>query len=115
MDFEEVQIKKSGIGQFKDGLGVFATREFKKGAVVIKWNLKILTEEEYKKLPNYERENFCHRRQGIIYYYPDPERHVNRSKSPNVVADFEKEANIALCDIKKGEELSIPDTTEEDF
>jgi hypothetical protein len=50
-----------------------------------------------------------------VYYYPDPERHVNRSKNPNVAPDFEREANIALCDIKKGEELSILDSTKEDF
>jgi hypothetical protein len=67
MDFEDVQIKKSEIGQFQDGLGVFANKEFKKGEVVIKWNLKTLAEEEYKRLPEYERENFCHRRRGIIY------------------------------------------------
>lgn len=115
MDFRDIQIKKSGIGQFKDGLGAFAKRAFKKGEVVIKWNLSILTDEEYKKLSKYEQENFCHMRDNIIYYYPDPERHVNRSKNPNVVPDFEKEANIALCDIKKGEELSIPESIKEDF
>lgn len=115
MDFGDVLIKKSGIGQFKDGLGVFANRNFKKGERVIKWNLKILTQEEYRKLPEYEKNNFCHKRSGITYCYPDPERHVNRSKNPNVVPDFEQEANLALRDIKKGEELSISDSTEEDF
>jgi hypothetical protein len=115
VDFKDVQIKKSGIGQFEDGLGVFACRDFKKGEIVIKWNLKILTEEQYQKLSSYEKENFCHRRNGVRYYYPDPERHVNRFKDPNVVPDFEKEANIALRDIQEGEELSILDSTEEDF
>lgn len=51
----------------------------------------------------------------LIYSYPDPERYVNRSKNPYVAPDFEKEANIALCDIRKGEELSISATTQEDF
>lgn len=115
MDFGDVQIKKSEIGQFKDGLGAFVRREFKKDEVVIKWNLKSLTKEEYERLPEYERENFCHKRSGIIYYYPEPERHVNRSKNPNVAPDFQREADIALRDIKKGEELSILDTTEEDL
>ncbi len=54
-------------------------------------------------------------RNGIIYCYPDPERHVNRSSHPNVFADFEIEADIALRDIQKGEELSIPLSTQEDF
>jgi hypothetical protein len=110
-----VQLKKSGIGQFVDGLGVFAKRDFKAGEVVIKWNLKALTEQQYQDLPLYEKENFCHNREGIQWLYPDPERHVNRFKNPNVVPNFEMQANIALRDIKKGEELSIAEDTIEDF
>jgi hypothetical protein len=52
---------------------------------------------------------------SIHWLYPDPERHVNRSKNPNVLPNFEKQANIALRDIRKGEELSIADNTIEDF
>lgn len=43
MDFGDVFVKKSEIGQFEDNLGVFAQRDFRKGEVVIKWKLKILT------------------------------------------------------------------------
>lgn len=115
MDFGNVSIKKSKIGQFKDGLGVFANKNFEKDEIVIKWNLKTLTQEEYRILPEYEKNNFCHQRNGKIYYYPDPERHVNRSKNPNVIPDFEKEANLALRNIRTGEELSILDSMKEDF
>ncbi|MDX8430427.1 MAG: SET domain-containing protein [Candidatus Algichlamydia australiensis] len=115
MYFETVEVKTSEIGQFDDGLGVFACKNFKKGEVVIKWNLKVLTEREYNTLPEYEKKNFCHKREGSIFFYPDPERHVNRSDKPNVASDMEKEANIALCDIKKGDEISISATTVEDF
>lgn len=66
-------------------------------------------------LPLYEKENFCHKRKGVIYSYPEPERHVKRSPNPNVFPDFEKEANIALRGIEMGEELSILDSTKEDF
>lgn len=111
----DVEIKKSGIGQFKDGLGVFTKRKFKKGEVVIKWNAQVLTADEYDNLPEYEKNNFCHERNHTIYYYPDPGRHVNRSKSPNLVPDFEREADIAARDIQAGEELSIPASTIEDF
>ncbi len=114
-DFGDIQLKKSKIGQFEDGLGAFANRDYKKGEVVIKWNLMALSEEEYNQLPKYEKKNFCHQRDGIRWLYPDPERHVNRFKHPNVIPDFEKQANIALRDIKKGEELAIADTTIEDF
>ena len=111
----DVVIKKSGIGQFSDGFGAFANRNFRKGEVVIKWKLKILTEDEHRKLPEYDRENFTHKRDGIIHLYSEPERHVNKSKNPNVIPDFEKNADVALRDITKGEELSISITTVEDF
>ncbi len=87
-DFGEVLLKKSTIGQFDDGIGAFANRDFKKREVVIKWNLKILSEEEYKTLCEYERVNFCHQRGGVHLLYPDPERHVNRFHNPNVIPDF---------------------------
>ena len=111
----DVQVKKSTIGQFEDGLGVFANQKFKKGDVVIKWNLKTLNKEEFNNLSEYERKKFCHHRNGIIYLYPNPERHVNRSEHPNVIPDFNKEADVALRDIEIGEELSIPISFEEDF
>jgi hypothetical protein len=60
-DFDDVQLKKSNIGQFEDGLGVFANRDFKAGEIVIKWNLKTLTEQQHQNLPLYEKENFCHK------------------------------------------------------
>ena len=114
-DFGNVLLKESKIGQFDDRIGAFANRDFKKGEVVIKWDLKALSEDEYEKLPQYEKENFCHHRNGICWLYPDPERHVNRFSHPNVVPDFDKQTNIALRDIIKGEELSIADNTVEDF
>jgi hypothetical protein len=118
MDFGDIIIKKSRIGQFKDGLGAFAGRDFKKGEILIRWNLKILTNDEYHQLPEYEKNNFCHKRKGVLYFYPDPERHVNRSKDSglcNVVPDFEKQMDIAHRDIKRGEELVMLDSIEEDF
>lgn len=111
----DVEVRKSTIGQFKDGLGVFATKDFKKGEIVVQWNLQVLTHEAYGKLSEYEKNNFCHKREGVIYYYPIPERYVNRSDSSNVFPDFEKQADIALRDIKKGEELAIPATFMEDY
>lgn len=114
-NFGDILLKESKIGQFDDRIGAFANRDFKKGEVVIKWNLKALSEKEYEKFSLYEKDNFCHQRNGIRWLYPDPERHVNRFSRPNVAPDFEKQANIALRDIKKGEELTIADNTIEDF
>lgn len=82
---------------------------------MIQWHLKELTQEEFERLPKYEKDNFCHKRHGTIYLYPDPERHVNRSNDPNVFPDFKRDANIALRDIEKGEEISISSACQEDF
>lgn len=112
---EDVQIKESKIKQFPDGLGVFTKRDFKKGDIVIKWNVKTLTQEEYEKISEYERNYFTHIQNDKIIYYPDPERHVNRSDDPNVFPDFMKKADVALRDIINGEELSIPRDVKEDF
>jgi hypothetical protein len=116
MRFDGVTVKKSMLerSQFDDGLGVFADRDFQKGEVVIKWSLKIVTREQYEVLPEREKSQFTHKRDEIIYYYPEPERHVNRSKRPNAVPDFEKGADVALRVIRKGEEITIPDTARED-
>jgi len=114
-DFGDVEVRESNIKQFSDSLGVFAKKDFKKGDVVIQWRLKVITQEEYKRLPDEERQQFTHKRKNQIIFYPDPERHVNRYEYPNVYPDFEKEADIALRDIKKGEELSIPKDIKEDF
>lgn len=114
-NFGDILLKGSTIGQFDDRIGAFANRDFKKGEVVIKWHLKALSKVEYENLPEYEKVNFCHQRNGICWLYPDPERHVNRFRHPNVVSNFEKQANIALRDIKNGEELSIDEKTIEDF
>jgi predicted acetyltransferase len=110
-----IVIKQSNVRQFEDGLGCFAAKDFEKGEIVISWNLKTLSEREYNALPEYEKHNFTHLRNGIRYLYPIPERYVNRSSEPNVYPDFESQANIALRDIKTGEELLIAADTVEDF
>lgn len=116
MDFYDVEVKRSSLTkpQFKDKLGVFAKRDFRKGEVVIRWNLRVISKKEFDELKEDEKWQFTHKRNGIIYLYPDPERHVNRSKNPNVFPDFEEQANVSLRDIRKGEELTILDTTKED-
>lgn len=102
---DDVVIKKSNIGQFPDGKGVFANRNFKKDEVVIQYHLKPLTEEEWENLPESEKE-FTHIHWGQIYLYPEPERHVNHSDNPNTIQDLKEKQDIALRDIKKGEEIT---------
>jgi SET domain-containing protein len=87
------------------GKGVYANRDFGKDEVVIKYNLQPLTEEEYKNLPESEK-MFTHIHWGQIYLYSEPERYVNHSDSPNTYQDLDKQQEVALRDIKKGEMIT---------
>ncbi len=106
-----IVIKKSSIGQFDKG--VFANRDFKKGDVVIKYNLKALTKEEFGKLPKSEKK-FTHEHRKQIYLYSIPERYVNHSTDPNTRQDLKKKCDVAIRDIKKGEEITT-DSSKDDI
>lgn len=95
------------------GKGVYADRDFKLGEIVIQYNLRQLTREEYRKLPRSER-MFTHRHWGTIHLYSEPERYVNHSPTPNTYQDLERQCDIALRDIKKGEMITT-DATKDDI
>ena len=105
-------VKKSRIGQFKEGLGVFAGRDFKKGEIVVKYNLRALTKEEYKNLPP-EEKKFTHKHWGVTYLYPVPARYVNHSDNHNTIQNLKERYDVASRDIKKGEEITT-DSTKDD-
>jgi len=109
----DVVIRKSKIGQFDNGKGVFANRDFKKGEIVIKYNLKSLTKEQFDKLPK-EEKNFTHKHRGVIHLYSVPERYVNHTSDSNTIQDLKRKCDIAKRDIKKGEEITT-DTTKDDI
>lgn len=94
------------------GKGVYANRDFKKGEVVIKYNLKPLTKEEYKGLPKSEK-MFVHTHHGVIYLYSDPERYVNHSRNPNSYQDLINKCDVSLRNISKGETITT-DATKDD-
>ncbi len=94
------------------GKGVYATRDFSKGEVVIAYQLVSLTPDQYTRLPKSEK-MFTHTYKGQIYLYNEPERYVNHSKNPNTVQDHTTKADIALRDIKNGEEITT-DATKDD-
>ncbi len=101
------------IGKGKlNGKGVYAGRDFKKGEIVSKYNLKPLSPEEYQELPETERK-FCHKHWGKIYLYLEPDRYVNHSKNPNTYQDLENKCDIAVRDIKRGEMITC-DATKDD-
>lgn len=108
----DVIIKKSKIGQFDKG--VFANRNFKKGEIVLKYsNLKHLTQKEFQNLPQSEKQ-FTHKHWGVIYLYPSPARYVNHSSHPNTVQNLKERYDVAIRDIKKGEEITT-DATKDDI
>lgn len=94
------------------GKGVYVNRDFKKGEIVIKYNLKPLTEKEYNNLPLSEK-MFAHSQWGQIYLYSEPERYVNHSKTPNTYQDHKNQCDIALRNIRKGEMITT-DATKDD-
>lgn len=94
------------------GKGAYANRDFKKGEVVIKYNLKPITKAEYNELPESEKK-FTHAYKGQIFLYPEPERYVNHSENPNTYQDHILKADIALRDIKKGELITCDDTKDD--
>lgn len=112
---DEVIVKKSKIGQFVPigiDCGVFANRNFKKGEVVVKYSLRPLTDQEYLNLPETEKE-FTHRHWGTAYLYLPPARYVNHSSNPNTTQDLKNRCDIAIRDIKKGEEITTDSTNDD--
>lgn len=96
-----------------DGKGIYANRDFKKGEIVIKYNLKSLSVEDFGNMPK-EEKKFIHKHSGTMYLYSEPERYVNHSDNPNTHQDFAKEADVAVRDIKKGEMITT-DSTKDDI
>lgn len=96
-----------------DGKGIYSDRKFNKGEVVIKYNLKPLSNLEYEQLPKLEK-MFVHSHRGRLYLYSEPERYVNHSDTPNTYQDLKNHCDIALRDIKKGEEITT-DSSKDDI
>ena len=100
---DDIVIKKSKIGQFDKG--VFANRDFKKGEVVVRYNLKPLTKQEFENLTKEEKQ-FTHKHWGTVYLYMSPARYVNHSSNPNTVQNLKDRYDVAVRSIKKGEEIT---------
>jgi SET domain-containing protein len=101
----DVTIRKGNIF----GKGVFAKRDFKKGEIVILYTLRKLTEKEFHDLPKKEK-NFVHKHWGTYYLYSIPERYVNDSSNQNTLQNLKVRCDVAIRDIKKGEEITTDAT-----
>lgn len=94
------------------GKGIYAARDIKKDEIVIKYNLKPLTEEDYKNLTEREKA-FVHTHFGVKQLYSEPERYVNHSSNPNMLQDLENKCDVAIRDIKQGEQIMTDATKDE--
>ena len=104
----DVIVKESKI----HGRGVFANKDFKKGETVIKYNLKPLTEQEFRNLSESEK-HFTSFEGGKYWLFSPPERYVNHSCEPNTNPNLKEKYDFAIRDIKKGEEITS-DYTKDD-
>ncbi len=93
------------------GKSVYVNRAFKKGEIVIKYNLKSLSKKEFENLTEKEKK-FVHSHYGTLYLYSVPERYVNHSQ--NTIQDINQNCDIALRDIKKDEEITT-DSSKDDI
>ncbi|MEK6974653.1 MAG: SET domain-containing protein-lysine N-methyltransferase [Nanoarchaeota archaeon] len=96
---KNILIKRSKI----HGYGIFANKDFKKGEVVIKWDIsKSLNERKINKLPKKEKK-YVNKINGRYFLMQSPERYVNHSCNPNTyVRNF---SDIAKKNIKIGKEI----------
>jgi uncharacterized protein len=97
---KKIKIKLSKI----HGEGVFASKDIKKGEVVLKWNISnTLSKEEIEKLNQEERKYICFLDEKFIVMQ-EPERFINHSCDPNTIS--KNFSDIANRDIKKEEEIT---------
>ncbi len=97
----DVIVKKSKI----EGMGVFAARNFKKGEVIIRWDVSHkLTKKQADKLSEKERKYLAFVN-GQYLLMQSPAKYANHSCDANTTAkDF---CDVAIRDIKKGEEVTV--------
>jgi SET domain-containing protein len=98
--FDGIEIRNSSV----DGKGVFATRDFRKNEIIIKWDISHkLTQDQYNKLSKEERRYVAKvHNQYIVNQVPA--KYVNHSCDANTsVKDY---CDVAIRDIRKGEEIT---------
>jgi SET domain-containing protein len=98
--FDGIEIWKSQINK----KGVFATKDFKKGDIIIRWDVSHkLSKEEYEKLSKEEKQYVANINNEYIVNQI-PAKFVNHSCDANTsVKDY---CDIAIRDIKKWEEIT---------
>jgi ketosteroid isomerase-like protein len=94
-----------GKGNFR-GKGVVASRDFKKGDVVVPYDLRELSLDEFRQLaPN--QHAYVHSFGGKRFLFRGPGRYVNHAEGEaNTHQDLNKMADVASRSIKEGEVIT---------
>ncbi len=105
-------VVKTSLKEIKGkGIGLIAEQKIKNGQVVWKFNPIIDIKIKEKDIPKEAKEFFktyaVNRGNGIIFFNTDNARFINHSKNPNTKSLGEEKENIAIKDIKQGEEITI--------
>jgi hypothetical protein len=95
------------------GRGIYASRPFEQGEVVVSYELRRLTREEYLALPVDER-LFVHSYGGERWLYPAPARYANHDDRPNTRQDFDRGCDVAVRRIEVGELITLDAREETD-
>ena len=93
-------VKKSRINK----RGFFAARNFRKGEVVLRWHPKILTKAAVDKLPLSRKHDVDQVGKNRYVLQNPAERFMNHSCEPNT--RVRNQTDVAIRDIKKGEEIT---------
>ncbi len=93
------------------GKGVYATRKFAAGEVVLSFQLEPLTRDQFRALMPGD-ELFVHSYGGRRWLYPQPARWVNHADQPSCYPDIARGCDVALRPIKVGEAITIDATQE---
>lgn len=93
------------------GIGLIADENIRKGQVVWTYNRIIDIQIKKKNIPKEAREFFktyaVDNGGDILFLNTDNARFINHSKKPNTKSLGHLKDNIALCNIRKGEEITI--------
>jgi SET domain-containing protein len=96
----QIIVKKSPIHR----RGVFTTRSFKKGEVVLVWKPKRISKADAAEISKSERQYLFQDKIGRCFMMQEPEKFVNHSCGPNTAVI--NGCDVAITDIKKDEEIT---------
>jgi SET domain-containing protein len=93
------------------GIGLIADQEIKKGKAVWTYNSFIDIKIKKKDIPQEAKEFFdtyaVDNGGDNLFLNTDNARFINHSKEPNIKSLGHLKDNISICDIHKGEEITI--------